>query len=126
MSQKRKSNQELDNCQFRIILEREKEQFLAEAKSQIPRHEYRADLAESNTCELKRQIDSQQWKLGILEQGMNSPDENKLYFTKNWQIENEHVVTLILEVFESWKNWRESRNFDSKHFSMRKLVEIRF
>ena len=38
-----------------------------------------------------------QWKLGILEQGVNSPDENKLYFTKNWQIENEHVV--ILEEF---------------------------
>ena len=46
-----------------------------------------------------------QWKLGILEQGMNSPDENKLYFTKNWQIENEHVEKLELEVFKSWRNW---------------------
>ena len=57
-----------------------------------------------------------QWKLGILEQGMNSPDENKLYFTKNWQIENEHFVILVLEVFKSWKNWREIRNFDSRNF----------
>ena len=56
MSQKRKSNQELDNCQFRIILEREKEQLLAEAKSEILRHEYRADLAENDICELKRQL----------------------------------------------------------------------
>ena len=30
----------------------------AEAKSEILRHEYRADLAENNICELKRQIDS--------------------------------------------------------------------
>ena len=57
-----------------------------------------------------------QWKLSILEQGLNSPDENKLYFTKNWQIENEHFVILVLEVFKSWKNWRESRTFDSKNF----------
>ena len=66
------------------------EQLLAEAKSEILRHEYRADLAQNNLCELKRQIDSR--------------DENKLYFTKNWQIENEHVVILVLEVFKSWKN----------------------
>ena len=56
------------------------------------------------------------WKLGILEQGMNSPDENKLYFTKNCQIENEHFVILVLEVFKSWKNRREIRNFDSRNF----------
>ena len=36
MSQKRKSNPELDNCQFRIILDREKEQLLAEAKIRDP------------------------------------------------------------------------------------------
>ena len=64
MSQKRKSNQELDNCQFSIILEGEKEQLFAEAKFEILRHEYRADLAENNLCELKRQIDSQTVKIG--------------------------------------------------------------
>ena len=34
-----------------------------------------------------------QWKLGIIEHHMNSPDENKLNFTKN-----EHDVILVLEV----------------------------
>ena len=37
---------------------------LAEAKSEILRHEYRADLAEHNVCELKRQIDSQAVEIG--------------------------------------------------------------
>ena len=64
-----------------------------------------------------------QWKLGILEQGMNSPDENKLYFTKNWQIENEHFVILV---FKSWKNWREIRNFASRNFRERRKVENLF
>ena len=74
---RRKSNQELDNCQIRNIFGQTREHI--------------ADLAENNICELNKQ-----WKLGILEQGMNSPDENKLYFTKNLQIENEHFVILVL------------------------------
>ena len=64
-----------------------------------------------------------QWKLGILQQGMNSPDENKLYFTKNWQIENEHFVILV---FKSWKNWREIRNFASRNFREKRKVENLF
>ena len=53
-----------------------------------------------------------QWKLGILEQGMNSSDENKLCFTKNWQIENEHFVILVFEVFKKLEEFEESRDFD--------------
>ena len=64
MSQKRKSNQELDNCQIRITFGKTREQLLAEAKSVILRREYRADLAEINTGDLKRQIDSQAVEIG--------------------------------------------------------------
>ena len=51
---KHKSNHELDNCQIRIIVGKAREQLLAEAKSEILRREYRADLAENNICDLKR------------------------------------------------------------------------
>ena len=64
MSQKRKSNQELDNCQIRITFGKTREQLLAEAKSVILRREYRADLAEIYTGDLKRQIDSQAVEIG--------------------------------------------------------------
>ena len=64
MSQQRKSNQELDVCQIRITFGKTREQLLAEAKSEMLRHEYRADLAEENTFELKRQIDSQAVEIG--------------------------------------------------------------
>ena len=37
---------------------------LAEATSEILRHEYRADLAENNICELKKQIGSHAVKFG--------------------------------------------------------------
>ena len=114
---KRKSNQELDNCQIRIIWGRTREQLLAEAKSEILRHEYRAHLAEKIFVNCLW-IEETNWfsSSGNWKQGMKSPDESKLCFTKIWQIENEHFVILVLEVFKSWKNWRDSWNFDSKNF----------
>ena len=68
-----------------------------------------------------------QWNLRILEQGMNSPDENKLYFTKDWQLENEHFVILVSEVFKSWNNWRGNQEFRLEEFSRRRrMVENHF
>ena len=56
---------------------------------------------------------------------MNSPDENKLYFMKNWQIENEHFVIRVLEVFKSWKNWRE-QEFRLEEFFDKKVSRKSF
>ena len=90
MSQKQKSNQELDNCQIRIILEREKEQLLADMNTG-------RILPKIIFVICRDKLILKQWKLGILEHCMNSPDENKLHFTKkkNWQIENEPFVILV-------------------------------
>ena len=47
---------------------------------------------------------------------MNRPDEKKVYFSKNWQIENEHFMKLVSEVFVRWKNRREFKNYESMSF----------
>ena len=111
---KRKSNQELDNCQFRIILGRQGNNC---SQKQNPRSwdvNTERILPKIILVNWRDKLILKQWKLGTLEQGMNSPDENKLYFTKNWQIKNEHFVILVLEVFKSRKNWREIRYFDKE------------
>ena len=105
MSQKRKSNQQLDNCLFRIILEREKEQLLAEAKSEILRHEYRADLAENKTCELKRQIGSQAVEIG---------------HTRGYEQSRREQALLHEELAD-----RERAICDSRVRSVQKLEELR-
>ena len=64
LTQKRKSSQELDDDQIRIILVRQKEKLLAEAKFEILRHEYKADDAENHTRAWKSQIESQELELG--------------------------------------------------------------
>ena len=117
--------QESPNCQIRLIVGKSRRNLLAAPKSKILRNEYnRGDPAENNTS-WRDILIPKQWKLGILQQGMNSPDENKLYFTKNWQTENEHFVLLVLEVFKSWKSWR-GQEFRLEEFSIRTLVEVHF
>ena len=110
LTQKRKCSQELDDSQFRTLLERQQEQLLAEAKSEILRHEYKADLAENQIRELKRN-----WKLGILLKDMRSPDENKIYFMKKRQIENEH--------FHEMEELKRTHEFRVDEFSKSKLLE---
>ena len=45
VSQKRKSSRDLENEQIRILLERHKEQILAEVRSEIQKHELEAESA---------------------------------------------------------------------------------
>ena len=54
----------MDDGRIRKPLESQKERLLAEAKSDILRHEYRADLAENNIRELNRQLESQRMAIG--------------------------------------------------------------
>ena len=105
-SQKRKSNQELDNCQIRIIFGKSREQLLAEAKSEILRHEYRADLAENKICELKRQIDSQAVEIG---------------HTRTWYEQSRRDQALLHEELAD----RERALRDTRVRSIQKLEELK-
>ena len=64
VDKKRKSSQESDDSKIRIILGRHKEQMLVEAKSEILRHEYKADLAKNQIRALNRQIESHALEIG--------------------------------------------------------------
>ena len=58
-TQKRESSQELDDDRIRIILETQKGQLLADAKSEILKHENKADPAKNHIRGLMGQIESQ-------------------------------------------------------------------
>ena len=99
LSQKRRSGQE-----------EKKERLLAEATSEILRHEYRADLPDNSIRKLNGQIEYQATELGIVSRDMNRPDEYTIYFMKNWQNDIEHLVKLLSGVIMKWQNWRELMN----------------
>ena len=121
-----KSNQELDNCQFRIILEREKEQLLAEAKSEILRHEYRTDHAEKKICELKRQIDSQALEMGHVRTGYEQSRREQALLHEELADRERALRDSRVGSIQELEELKREQEFRLEEFSIRKLVEIFF
>ena len=63
LSQKRKSSRDLENEQIRILLGRQKEQILAEVRSEIQKHELQAESDRRSILELAGIIDSQRMEI---------------------------------------------------------------
>ena len=57
--QKRKSSREMENERIRILLERQKEQILAEFRAEIQKHEFQADSDRRSIQEFNGIIESQ-------------------------------------------------------------------
>ena len=57
-SQKRKSSRDMENERIRILLERQKEQILAEVRTEIQKHGFQADSDRRSIQELNGIIDS--------------------------------------------------------------------
>ena len=55
----KKSSREMENERIRIVLERQKEQILAEVRTEIQKHEFQADSERRSIQELCRTIESQ-------------------------------------------------------------------
>ena len=60
---KRKSSRDMENEQIRILLERRKEQILAEVRSQVQKHELQAESDKRSIQELTGIIDSQRMEI---------------------------------------------------------------
>ena len=116
----------LDNCQFRIILEREEEQLLAEAKSKILRHEYRADLAENNICELKRQIDSQAVKIGHTRTGYEQSRREQALLHEELADRERALRDTRIGSIQKLEELKRDQEFRLEEFSIRKVVENHF
>ena len=121
MSQECKSNQELDNCQFRIIFGKTREQFLAESKSEILRHEYRADLAENNIFELKRQIDSQAVKIGPTRTGYEQSRREQALFHEELADRERALRDTRIRSIQKLEELKRAQEFRLEEFSIRRI-----
>ena len=122
---KRKSNQELDNCQSRIILGKTREQLLAEAKSEILRHEYRADLAENNICELKRQMDSQAVEIGHSRTGYEQSRREQALLHEELADREKALRDTRIRSIQKLEELKRDQEFRLEEFSRRRMVENR-
>ena len=63
LSPKRKSSRDLENEQFRILLERQKEQILAQVRFEIQKHELQAESDKRSIQELTKIVDPQRMEI---------------------------------------------------------------
>ena len=129
---KRKSSRKMENERIRILLERQKEQFLADFRAQIQKHEFQADSDRRSIQELngiieslRREIDHTMASDEQLRRQQLLPHEQLL--KQNWDLREAHMKSLhemeelkrvqelrIHEFFEK-KIDRKSRHYPWTH-----------
>ena len=123
LSQERKSSREMENERIRILLERQKEQILAEVTSEIQKLELQAESDKKNFQELSGIIESQRREINRALEGDEQlrRDQQLLHeqlSEQNRELREAHVKSL--NEMEELKRFQGS-TFDS--FSRRKLIE---
>ena len=121
--QKRKSSREMENERIRILLERQKEQILAEVRTEIQKHEVQADSDRRSIQELNGIIESQRREI---DHTIASNEQLRRYQLllheqlpeQNRDLREAHIKSL--HEMEELKRVQESR-FDES--SRRRLIE---
>ena len=113
----------MENERIRILLERQKEQILAEVRSEIQKHEFQADSDRRNLQELNGTIESQRREIDHTIAGDEQLRRDELLLLKqlseqNRDLREAHMKSLI--EMEQLKRFQGSR-FDE--FSRRRLIE---
>ena len=118
------SGQELNNeyAQIRTLLDRQKEQFLAECQAEIKKHEFQANYDRRSVQKLSEIIESQQEELHCAHaEGLHRRDQQLLHeqlLQQNWDLREAHNKSL--NEMEELKKF-ESSTFDT--IARRRLVE---
>ena len=83
-----------DNERIRILLERHKEQHLADYRAEIQKHEFQADYDRRSIQKLNEMIESQEEKFIVLIKETNNIDEINNFFMNNYWNKIENFVKL--------------------------------
>ena len=105
--------------------ERQKEQILAEVRTEIQKHEFQADSDRRSIQELTRIIESQRREIDHTIASDEHSDEINFFFKNNYQNKIGIFVKLISKVFMRWKNWREFKSYESMNLRDEDWSKIR-
>ena len=81
--------------------------FTTEVRSEIQKHELRADSDRRSIQELTGIIDSQRMEIDHALQDVSNPGEINYFFINNYQNKIEIFVEFISGICETWKNCRK-------------------
>ena len=101
LSQERKSSRDMDNERIRILFERQKEQILAEVRTEIQKHEFEADSVRS-IQELNGIIESQRKEIDHTITGCEQSQRDQLLLQDQLSEQNRDLREA--HIFTRWKN----------------------
>ena len=123
LSQKRKSSREPENEQVRILLERQKEQILAEVRSEIQKHELQPDSDRRIIQELAGIIDSQRMENDYTITGCEQSKRDQLLLQEEISEQNRALRETCLRNMRDMEELQKSHVLKVDELSRRRLTE---
>ena len=102
--QKRKSSRDMESERIRILLERQKEQILAEVRSEIQKHEFQAESDKRSVQELTGITDSQRREIDHTVASDEQSRRDQLLLQEQLSEKIGIFVKVVSKVFMRWKN----------------------
>ena len=105
-----------ENEQIRILLERQKEQILADCRAEIQKHEFQADYDRRSTPKLNGVIESQRSEINRAPAGDEQLRRDQLLLHEQLLEQIGIFVKVMRKVSMRWKNWSDFKGLHSIHF----------
>ena len=105
-------NHRSESEQIRILLERQKEQILADCQAEIRKHEFQADHDRRSIQKLNEMLESQKKKFVVLINETNDFDEIIKFLMNSYWSKIGVFVKLMIKGSVRWKNWSD---FEAQH-----------
>ena len=122
-SQKRNSSRDLENERIRILLERQKEQILAEVRPEIQKHELQADSDRRSIHELTGIIDSQRMEIDHTITGCEQSRRDQLLFQEELSEQNRALRETRTRKKRDMEELQKTHVLKVDELSRRKLTE---
>ena len=115
-----------ENEQIRILLERQKEQNLADCRAEIQKHEFQADYDRRSIQKLNEVIESQRGEIYSAHQGDEQLRWGQQLLHEQLLEQIGIFVKLMRKVSTRWKNWSDfnSIQFRGENWSMIEILSL--
>ena len=110
LSQKRKASREMESERIRILLERQKEQILADVRTEIQKHEFQADSDRRSIQELNGIIESQRMEIDHTITGCEQSRRDQLLLQE--ELSEQHRALRETRI----RNMRDMEELQKSHF----------
>ena len=123
LSQKRKSSRDLEDERKRILLERQKEQILAEVRSEIQKHELQAETDRRSVQELTGIVDSQRMEIDHTITGCEQSRRDQLLLQEELSEQNRALRETRIRNMRDMEELQKSHVLKVEELLRRKLIE---